>query len=58
MKEVVGYFQAVMGNKKLLVKLEYGQKKEMISCLLVFLCSKEEVEMDNPKSNLPEKEHG
>ena len=30
----------------------------MSSCLLVFLCPKEEVEMDDPPSNSPEKEQG
>ena len=45
--------QDVVGNNKLLVQFEYGQKKEMSSCSLVFLCLKEEVAMNEPKSNLP-----
>ena len=32
--------------------------KNMRSCLLVFLCSKEEVDMDEPLSNSTEKEQG
>ena len=54
-KEVVGCVQAVLGKKKLLVKFEYWQKKDMSSCSLVFLCLKEEVDMDRPLSNSPEK---
>ena len=48
--------QAVVGKKRFLVQFEYGQKKEMSSCSLVFLCSKEEVDMDEPLSNSPKKE--
>ena len=35
-----------------------GQKKDMISFLLVFLSPKEEVEMDEAISHSPEKEQG
>ena len=37
--------QDVAGKDEFLVKLKYRQKKQMSYCLLVFLCSKEEVEM-------------
>ena len=47
--------QAVVGKKILLVQFGDGQKKYMISSSLVFLRSKEEVEMDEPLSNSPEK---
>ena len=47
-KEVVGCLQAVVGKKTLLVQFKYGQKKQMSSILLVFLCPKEEVDMDEP----------
>ena len=52
-KEMVGCVQDLVGKKKLLVQLKYGNKKDMSSSLLQFLCSKEEVDMDEPKSNLP-----
>ena len=39
----------VMSKKKLLVQLKYGQNKETSHGSLVFLCLKEEVEMDDPK---------
>ena len=32
MKEVVSFFQAVVGKKRLLFQLEYGQKKETSYC--------------------------
>ena len=57
-KEVVGCVQAVVDKNKLLVQFEDGKKKDIISCSLVFLFSKEEVEMDEPLSNLPKKEQG
>ena len=47
-KEVVGCAQDVVGNKKFLVEFKYGKKKEMSSCLLVFLCPKKEIDMDEP----------
>ena len=43
--------QAVVGKHKLLVQFEDGNRKEMSSSLLRFLCSKGEVEIDYPKSN-------
>ena len=52
-KEVVGCVQSVVGKKNFLVLFEDGQKKEISSSLLVFLNSKEEVEMDQPISHLP-----
>ena len=54
-KEVVGYVQAVAGKKNFLVQFKDGHKKDISSSSLVFLCSKEEVEMDKPISHLPEK---
>ena len=36
-KEVVVYFQAVVGKKKFLVQFEYGKNKENIS-VLIFVC--------------------
>ena len=54
-KEVVGCVQAVAGNNKFLVQFGDWQIKDMSPSSLHFLCSKEEVEMDEPKSKLPEK---
>ena len=45
-KEVVGYVQDVVETKTLLVQFKYGQKKDMSSSLIMFLCLKEEVDMD------------
>ena len=58
MKEVVGCVQSVVGKKKSLIQFKDGQKKEISSSLLVFLSSKEEVEMDEAISYSPEKEQG
>ena len=55
---MVGCVQAVVGKKRLLVQLGDGQKKYMSSSQLVFLSSKEEVEMDEPLSHSPKKEEG
>ena len=49
---MVGCFQSVVGNKILLVQFKDGQKKDMSSFFIQYLYLKEEVEMDNPKSNL------
>ena len=54
-KEVVGCVQSVVGKKKFLVQLEDRQKKQTIYCSLVFLSSKEEVDMDEPLSHSPKK---
>ena len=43
----------MMRKNILLVKLEDGQKKQMIYCSLVFLSPKEEVEIDEPLYNYP-----
>ena len=48
----------VAGKKRLLFQFGYGQKKYMSYSSLVFLSLKKEVEMDDPLSNLPEKEQG
>ena len=55
MNEVVGCVQAVVGKKKFLVQFEDVQKKEISANSLVFLISKEEVDMDEPLSRSPEK---
>ena len=52
----MGCVQSIVGKKKLLVQFEYGQNKEIGSSSLVFLSLKEEVDMDEPISHLPEKE--
>ena len=57
-KEVVVCVNAVVRKKIFLVQFEYGHKKEISSCLLVFLYLKEDIEMDEPLSNPPEKEQG
>ena len=54
----MGCVQSVVGEENFLVQLEYGKKKEISSSSLLFLSSKEEVEMDEPISNLPKKEEG
>ena len=51
-KYVVGCLQSVVGNKILLVQFKDGQKKDMSSFFIQYLYLKEEVEMNNPKSNL------
>ena len=53
---MLGCFRYVLWKKILLVQFVDGQKKYMSSSSLVFLISKEEVEMDEPLSNSPEKE--
>ena len=45
-EEVVRCVQDMVGNNKFLVQFKDGQKKEMSYSSLVFLCSKEEVELD------------
>ena len=57
-KEVVGCVKDVVVKKNLLIQLEDFHKIQMSSFSLVFLCSKEEVDMDELLSNLPEKEQG
>ena len=54
----MGCVQSVVGKKKSLVLFEDGQKKEIGSCSLVYLSEKEEVEMEESISYLPEKEEG
>ena len=57
-KEVVVFVQSVVVKKRFLVLFEYWQMKEIGSSLLVYLSEKEEVEMEEPISYLPEKEEG
>ena len=54
-KELVGCVHSLVGKKKFLVQFEDGQKKDISSSALVFLSSKEEVEMYEPISHLPKK---
>ena len=58
MKEVVVCVNDVEGKNNFLVQLEDGQKKEISSSSLVFLSSKEEVDMDEPLSHSPKTEQG
>ena len=46
------------GKKKFLIQFEYGYKKEISDSSLVFLSSKEEVDMDEALSHSLEKEQG
>ena len=57
-KESVGCVQSVVGKKKLLSQFEDVHKKGISSPLLVNLSLKEEVDMDETVSRLPEKEQG
>ena len=57
-KEVVVCVHSVVGKKNLIVLFEYGQKKEMGSFSLVYLSEKEEADMEESISHLPEKEEG
>ena len=56
-KEVVGYVQAMRGKNNFLVQFKYGKKRDMSSCFISYVCSKEEVgqEVDEPISDLPPK---
>ena len=53
-KEVMGCVQIVVGKNKFLVLFEYGQKKEIGSCLLVYLSEIEEFEMEESITLFPE----
>ena len=57
-KEVVVCFQALVYNKKFMVTFEDGQKREMSSFSLLYLCQKEEfcLDMEEPISDLTPKE--
>ena len=52
-KEVVGCVQYVVGGKYFLFQFKYVQKKNIGYSSLLFLSSKEEVEMDEPLLNYP-----
>ena len=52
-KELVGCVHRVVRKNKFLVLFEEGQKKEIGSCLLVYLSEKEEVDMEESISHLP-----
>ena len=54
-KEVVGCIQSAVGKNNIFVQFEDGQKKEISSSQLVFLSSKEEVDIDEAISHSPEK---
>ena len=59
-KELVGFLHSVVGKKRFLVQFEGGQRREMDSCSLVCVCSKQQVclDMDETISDFPEKEQG
>ena len=57
-KEVVGCVQSVVGKNKFLFLSEDGQEKEIVSCLLVYLNEKEEVDMEDSITISPEIEEG
>ena len=57
-KQLVGCVQDLEGKKNFLVQFEDGHKRDISAYLLVFLSSKEEVEMGEPLSHSPEKEKG
>ena len=40
-KELIGCVQDVVGRKQLSVQLKKNQKKEMIYCSIVYVCSRE-----------------
>ena len=50
---MVGCVHSVVRKKKFLVQFKYGRKKDISYSLLVFLSSKEEVELDEPISHSP-----
>ena len=55
MKELVGCFQSVVGNNNFLVQFKDAQKIDMGYCLIVYVCSKEDVghEVNKPISDPP-----
>ena len=53
--EVLGCFRAIVGKNRLLVQFGDEYRREMSYSLLVFLNSKEEVDMDKPLPNSPKK---
>ena len=57
-KEVVGCVQSVVWKNKFLFLFEYWQKKEIGSCLLVYLNETEEVEMEESITLSPGIEEG
>ena len=54
----MGCVQSVVYKKNSFFLFEDRQKKEVISSLLVYLSSKEEVDMEELISHLPEKDQG
>ena len=54
----MGCVQSLVGNNNFILQFEYGQKKDISSSSLVFLSSKEEVEMDKVISHSLKKEQG
>ena len=59
-KDVVVFFQDVLGKNNFLVQFEDGQKRDISASLLPSVCSKEEVgqEVDDTISDLPKIGHG
>ena len=56
----MGFVQAVVGKKKFLVQFKDGQRREMSSCLLLYVCSEEDIgqEVNETISDLPPKGEG
>ena len=54
----MGCVQIVVGKNNFLVLFEYGHKKEIGSCSLVYLNEKEEVEMEESITLSPKIEEG
>ena len=54
---MVGFVQSVVGKNKFFVLFEDGQKKEIVSCSLVYLNEKEEVDMEESITLSPEIEN-
>ena len=48
-KEVAGYVQYVVGNKKFCIKLKYGHLEDMITIFLTVILDEEEAEKGGDK---------
>ena len=51
----MGCVHSVVGKNNFIVQFKYGKNREISSSSLVFLSSKEEVDMDEEISHSPEK---
>ena len=56
-KDAVVCAQAVVGKKKFLVQLEYVHNRDMVSCFIMPVCSREDFyhEVNEPTSDIPKK---